>query len=307
MRAQRLEAAASSAFSSSWPKSSSSNGSYAGISGSSEVPGLIPVGCLPSSRFGGLSPAAATAQAGPQQGSAGSCRGAGSLPCHPQQQQQQQHSRSMAAWSAVVAHQAAIEVEVAGSVRGFAQQRARIEENISRRQELAAVMSATAAATAQSGGVADRGPGSSSGRALQHVDSQHQPSQVAAQLLLTASGSAALPGGKAAGSASSGSAGVQLVVPDRVKAARKQHLQEGVQECSLLQESLGLPDSVLARALLPPPDVPYMAAFAQLPSYKPAGKAAGKKAKRKTKEKKQKSGKSSSSKAGKAAKPGPLK
>jgi hypothetical protein len=144
-------------------------------------------------------------------------------------------------------------------------------------------------------------------RALQHVDSQHQPSQVAAELLLTAGGATALSGGKAAGSVSSGAGGVQLVVPDRVKAARKQHLQEGVQECSLLQESLGLPDSVLARALLPPPDVPYMAAFAQLPTYKPAAKAAGKKAKGKKKEKKQKSGKGSSSKAGKAAKPGPVR
>jgi hypothetical protein len=151
-------------------------------------------------------------------------------------------------------------------MRGFARQRAGTEEDSSRRQELAALLAATAAA----GGLLTA---SAAPRVLQHLDSQHQPSQVAA----------ALPGGNL-------SAGQQLVVPDKVKAARKQHQQEGAQEVVLLQEALGLRDSsALARALLPPPDVPYMSAFAQLPAYQQpvtvGGAGGGKKVKKKTKKK----------------------
>jgi hypothetical protein len=204
-----------------------------------------------------------------------------------------------------------------------------VEEDISRRQELAAVAAATAAtgvaaaAAAAAGGCAGMGCGKE--RVLQHLDSQHQPSQVTAELALTAAGAAAahvLAGngssspstaaacGDSCTTAGSSGSGVQLVVAGKVKAARRQHMQEGLQECSQLQAlNLGLPGDLLARALLPPPDVPYMSAFAQLPAYKPPGKVAGskKKATKKKqgdKEKMKKGGKSSgSSGKGKAAKP----
>jgi hypothetical protein len=197
-----------------------------------------------------------------------------------------------------------------------------VEEDISRRQELAAVAAATAAtgaaAAAAAGGCAGKD------RVLQHLDSQHQPSQVTAELALTAAGAAAarLLAGNGSSSPSTAAAvsgdcttagssgsGVQLVVADKVKAARRQHMQEGLQECSQLQAlNLGLPGELLARALLPPPDVPYMSAFAQLPAYKPPGKVAGgkKKATKKKqgeKDKKKKGGKAGSCGKGKAAKP----
>jgi hypothetical protein len=127
--------------------------------------------------------------------------------------------------------QAALESEVADSMHGFARQRARIEEDISRRQELAAVAATTAAGGGRASSAAAAAAGSSSGRVLQHMDSQHQPSQVTAELGLTAGGKMAgrFSAGNAAGSndGSSGSSGVQLVVPDKVKAARKQHQQGG--------------------------------------------------------------------------------
>jgi hypothetical protein len=196
-------------------------------------------------------------------------------------------------------------------MRGFARQRARIEEDISRRQELAAVAAATAAGSGQaSSAAAGAAAGASDGRVLQHMDSQHQPSQVTAELALTACGRMAgiILAGNAA-SSNDGSSGVQLVVPDKVKAARKQHQQEGAQEVAALQESMGLPDSVLARALLPPPDIPYMSAFAQLPRYTPPAKAAAPKKMRKngkgekgSSSAKRKGGKGSSGKAGKAVK-----
>jgi hypothetical protein len=233
------------------------------------------------------------------------------VPHEQQQQQQQQQYVGKSAWSAVMTQQAALESEVADSMRGFARQRARIEEDISRRQELAAVAAATAAAGSRTPSAA-AAAAAGSGRILQHMDSQHQPSQVTAELALTAGGRMAgrFLAGTAAGSSdgSSGSDGVQLVVPDKVKAARKQHQQEGAQEVSALQESMGLPDSVLARALLPPPDIPYMSAFAQLPKYTPPAKAAAAKKKKKSgkgekgSSAKKKGGKGSSGKVGKAVK-----
>lgn len=263
---QRLETGARAAFVSSWTLSTGAGGG-GGSSGAADVPGLIPVGALPSSRFACCTPATPAALPG--------CRQASTIP--PQQQLQQQQQPLLpggrSAWSSVVAQQAALEAQVAVSMRGFAKQRARREEDTSRRQELAALSAATAAAGGAAAVAAAAAP-----RALQHLDSQHQPSQVAAS---------ALSGGRSVG------AHQQLVVPDRVKVARKQHQQEGAQEVVLLQEALGLRDaSALARALLPPPDVPYLSAFAQLPAYQlpAAGGGGGKKVKKTKKAAKKKGG-----------------
>lgn len=235
------------------------------------VPGLIPVGCLPSARvsLAGVEAAAAAAAGNGDYGGGGRgsecCWGAahgggGGAAALFQTNNNCSGSSSKAAWVTVMAQQAALDAEVVSSMRGFARQRARIEEDISRRQELAAV---SAAASLNNTNAAGSAGATAASRALQHIDSQHQPSQVTAELptaLTTA----------AAQHQHHQHTQQQLLVPDRVKAARKQHQQQGLAECGVLQQRLpGVSAEVLSSALLPPPDVPYMAAFAQLP--KPGG------------------------------------
>jgi hypothetical protein len=208
-----------------------------------DAPGLISIGCLPSGRF------AAAAAAGCLQGSEGLLTG-----------------NSSEAWAGLARKQAAVEGQVATSLRQFARQQARLEEGISVRQELASAAAVAAAAAAAA-------PAAPRRRQLLHVDSQHQPSAVSAML------------GRAASTAS----GHQLVVPDRVKAARQQHLSDAVQECAQLQQALGLPSDRLARALLPMPEVAYISAMAALPAGF-AGSAHMVRKKRRSKSKTKKAG-----------------
>lgn len=92
------------------------------------------------------------------------------------------YTSSREQWRLVAQQQQQVEDAVAAHMRSYTRHRARLEEEINRKQEVALQLAATAGSACPEGPVA--GSGRSSGqpqgaRVLLHLTSQHQPSQVA--------------------------------------------------------------------------------------------------------------------------------
>jgi hypothetical protein len=159
--------------------------------------GLIPLGSLPSGRFGLGSSSSSGIKT-----SSGSADDAAS------------YAGAREQWRLVAAQQQEVEGAVAAHMRSYARHRARLEEEINRKQEAGVQLhSLAAAAVARSGSVRPSSkqlqeqPGV---RVLLHVDSQHQPSQVPSAYTDAAAG---------------GGFAVRLAPVDKVKEAKQQLLQ----------------------------------------------------------------------------------
>lgn len=211
--------------------------------------GLIPLGSLPSGRFGlGLGSSTSSSKGG----SGGSADDASYAGAREQ-------------WRLVAAQQQQVEGAVAAHMRSYARHRARLEEEINRKQEVGAQLAAAQQqqqqhlqdfpASCGSAGLGRQqlqGGQGAGARVLLHVDSQHQPSQVATAYTGLAGGA---------------SSAQRLAPVDKVKEAKQQLLQESQRECAEVAEHvsrLGISVDV-QRALLPLPDQPYISCIARLP------------------------------------------
>jgi hypothetical protein len=169
-------------------------GSAAAAAGLPPPDGLIPLGSLPSGRFGlGSSTESSKSR---------DCSAADGA----------SYAGAREQWRLVAAQQQEVEGAVAAHMRSYARHRARLEEEINRKQEagaqLAAVQQLDGCATPGSKPLqGQQGVGT---RVLLHVDSQHQPSQVATAYTGLAGGAGL----------------VQRLAPlDKVKEAKQQLLQ----------------------------------------------------------------------------------
>eukprot|EP00879_Flechtneria_rotunda_P005410 GHRR01005701.1.p1 GENE.GHRR01005701.1~~GHRR01005701.1.p1 ORF type:complete len:484 (+),score=198.89 GHRR01005701.1:556-2007(+) len=226
-----------------------------GCNGAIGTPGVIPVGHLPSKRFATLS----------SSDSQFAGEATISLPDYhsnnPEKGESSQDSSSYAVsrvqWQRMNAAQQRIELEVAVQMKEYARHRARLEEEISRRQEFNRVAAAQPVAQPAWGPPSSKlqqqqQPG---GRALVHIDSQHEPSKVSAYQPGVAVGV--------------GAQQAVLLPADKVKEAKKQLLQATQAECAEVVQQLSWLGGDVARAvnhaLLPLQDQPYMTCMAKLP------------------------------------------